>query len=114
MSPGSGGSCGGSLVCSVLDQVTPCAGGHGAGDNVSGEGTGPVGQGGVAGGLVAVEQDLPDPGSAAAPCKVVPVSGVEPLGQAAVPQRLPRTSDLAWLCCKTESYGEVYRTRPRA
>jgi hypothetical protein len=48
----------------------------------------PVEQDGIAGGLVAVEQELPDTCGAAAAREVVPVSGIEPDGQAAVPQGL--------------------------
>jgi hypothetical protein len=63
-------------------------GGHGAAGDIGGQEAGPVEQGVVAGGLVPVEQELPDSGGAAAAREVVPVSGVEPGGQAAVPQGL--------------------------
>ena len=88
MNPGSGARSGGVLVCSVLDQLTPCGVVTGAGGDVGGQDAGPVEQGGVAGGLVAVEQELPDSRGAAAPGEVVPVARVEPRGQAAVAQRL--------------------------
>ena len=88
MNPGSGGSSGGVLLCSVLDQVTPCGVDRARPNDVGGQGASPVEQGRVAGGLVAVEQELPDSCGAAAAGEVVPVSGVEPDRQAAVPQGL--------------------------
>ena len=62
--------------------------------DVGGKVVSPLEQGGVAGGLVAVEQELPDSRSPAAACEVVPVSGVEAGGQTAVPQGLQAGVDV--------------------